>query len=114
MAPNNIFCLKKVTFFAKKSTFFCKKKLLFFANKSTFFYKKKLLFFAKKSTFFCQKKVLFAPSTAGTLIPDQLIMTQGADMPIFYITDWILGPKTFKTGKMGLLMFVVMKRKIIS
>ena len=26
--------------------------------------------------------------TAVTLIPDQLIMTQGADMPIFYITDW--------------------------
>ena len=32
--------------------------------------------------------------TTVTLIPDQLIMTQGADMPIFHITDWNLGPKT--------------------
>ena len=52
--------------------------------------------------------------TAVTLIPDQLIMTQGADMPIFRITDWNLGPKTFKTGKNGLRMVVVMKRKITS
>ena len=52
--------------------------------------------------------------TAVTLIPDQLIMTQGADMPIFRITDWKMGSKTFKKGKIGLRMFVVMKRKITS
>ena len=52
--------------------------------------------------------------TTVTLIPDQLIMTQGADMPIFHITDWNLGPKTLKKGKHGLRMVVVMKRKITS
>ena len=52
--------------------------------------------------------------TAVALVPDQLIMIQGADMPIFRITDWNLGPKTFKTGKRGLRMVVVMKRKITS
>merc|ERR1719464_1886919 len=41
-------------------------------------------------------------------------MTQGSDMPIFYITDWNLNHKTFKTGKNGLRMVVVMKRKITS
>ena len=52
--------------------------------------------------------------TAVTLVADQLIMSQDEDMPIFHITDWNLGPKTFKTGKNGLRMVVVMKRKIIS
>ena len=52
--------------------------------------------------------------TAVTLIPDQLIMSQEADMPIFRITDWDLGSKTFKKGKNGLSMVVVMKRKITS
>ena len=52
--------------------------------------------------------------TTVTLIPDQLIMTQIADMPIFRITDWNLGSKTFKKGKHGLQMVVVMKRKITS
>ena len=52
--------------------------------------------------------------TAVTLVPGQLIMTQGADMPIFRITDWNLGPKTYKKGKKGIRMVVVMKRKITS
>ena len=52
--------------------------------------------------------------TAVTLVPDKLVMTQGADMPIFRITDWSLGSKTFKKGKTGLRMVVVMKRKITS
>ena len=53
--------------------------------------------------------------TTVTLIPNQLIMTQGADMPIFHITDWNLGSKTLKkSGKSGLRMLVVMKRKITS
>ena len=53
--------------------------------------------------------------TTVTLIPNQLIMTQGADMPIFHITDWNLGSKTLKkSGKSGLCMLVVMKRKITS
>ena len=52
--------------------------------------------------------------TAVTLVADQLIMTQGTDMPIFRITDWNLSPKTFKKRKRGLRMMVVMKRKITS
>ena len=52
--------------------------------------------------------------TTVTLIPDQLIMTQRSDMPIFQINDWNLGPKTFAKGKKGLQMVVVMKRKITS
>ena len=53
--------------------------------------------------------------TTVTLIPDHLEMTQGTDMPIFYITDWNLGTKSFKKGsKHGLRMFIVMKRKITS
>ena len=52
--------------------------------------------------------------TTVTLIPNQLIMTQGEDMPIFQITDWNLGTKSFKKGKNGLRMVVVMKRKITS
>ena len=52
--------------------------------------------------------------TTVTLIPDHLEMTQGSDMPIFYITDWNLGTKSFKKGKHGLRMFIVMKRKITS
>ena len=49
-----------------------------------------------------------------TLVPGQMIMTQGADMPIFHVTDWNLSLKTFKKGKNGLRMAVVMKRKITS
>ena len=52
--------------------------------------------------------------TTVTLIPNQLIMTQGADMPIFRITDWNLASKTFKKGKQGLRLVIVMKRKITS
>ena len=52
--------------------------------------------------------------TAVTLIPDQLIMTQEADMPIFHITDWNFGSKIFEKGKEGTSMVVVMKRKITS
>ena len=35
-------------------------------------------------------------------------------MPIFHVTDWNLSDKTFKNGKKGLRMSLVMKRKIIS
>ena len=49
-----------------------------------------------------------------TLVAGQMIMTQGSDMPIFYITDSNLNHKTFKTGKNGLRMAVKMKRKITS
>ena len=52
--------------------------------------------------------------TAVTLIPDQLVMTQEADMPIFHITDWNFGSKIFEKGKEGISMVVVMKRKITS
>ena len=52
--------------------------------------------------------------TTVTLIPGHLVMTQGADMPIFHVTDWNLSDKTFKNGKKGLRMSVLMKRKIIS
>ena len=52
--------------------------------------------------------------TTVSLVPDQLIMTQGVDMPIFHIDDWNLGTKTFQSGKSGLSMVVVMKRKITS
>ena len=52
--------------------------------------------------------------TTVTLIPDHLEMTQGTDMPIFRITSWNLGTKTFIKGKQGLRMFIVMKRKITS
>ena len=51
--------------------------------------------------------------TTVTLIPDLLIMTQGADMPIFQIADSKFGPKT-KKGKKGLRVDVVMKRKLTS
>ena len=52
--------------------------------------------------------------TTVTLIPDHLEMTQEADMSIFHIATWNLGTKTFKKGKHGLRMFIVMKRKITS
>ena len=35
-------------------------------------------------------------------------------MPIFRITDWNLASKTFKKGKQGLRLVIVMKRKITS
>ena len=45
-----------------------------------------------------------------------MVMSQEVDMPdyIYRITDWNLGTKTFKKGKNGLCMVVVMKRKITS
>ena len=49
-----------------------------------------------------------------TLLPKHLIMTQGVDMPIFQVAGWNFRNKTFKTGKRGLRMSVVMKRKITS
>ena len=52
--------------------------------------------------------------TTVTLIPYQLIMTQGKDMPIFYITDWNFSSKTFQKGKNGLRLVIIMKRKITS
>ena len=52
--------------------------------------------------------------TTVTLIPGNLVMTQGTDMPIFHITKGSFGNKTFQNGKNGLQMVVVMKRKITS
>ena len=52
--------------------------------------------------------------TTVTLIPDQLVMSQELDMPIFRVIDWSLDNKTLRTGKQGISMVVVMKRKIIS
>ena len=52
--------------------------------------------------------------TTVTLIPDQLVMSQELDMPIFRVIDWTLDNKTLRTGKQGISMVVVMKRKIIS
>ena len=52
--------------------------------------------------------------TTVTLIPVQLVMRQELDMPIFRVIDWSLDNKTLRTGKQGISMVVVMKRKIIS
>ena len=52
--------------------------------------------------------------TTVNLIPDHLVMSQELDMPIFQIIDWKLGKETLRTGKQGISMVVVMKRKIIS
>ena len=52
--------------------------------------------------------------TTVTLIPVQLVMSQELDMPIFRVIDWTLDNKTLRTGKQGISMVVVMKRKIIS
>ena len=52
--------------------------------------------------------------TTVTLIPDKLVLTQTLDMPIFRIIDCTLENKTLKTGKQGISMVVVMKRKITS
>ena len=49
-----------------------------------------------------------------TLIPSNMIMTQSLDMPIFQNIDWNLGEKSFKNGKEGIRMTIVMKRKITS
>ena len=49
-----------------------------------------------------------------TLIPSNMIMTQSLDMPIFQNIDWNLGKKSFKNGKEGIRMTIVMKRKITS
>ena len=52
--------------------------------------------------------------TTVTLISDQLVMSQEMDMPIFRVIDWTLDNKTLRTGKQGISMVVVMKRKITS
>merc|ERR1712013_724129 len=52
--------------------------------------------------------------TTVTLVPNQLDMSQGSDMPIFQIIHWSLTNKTFRTGKKGISMEIVMKRKITS
>ena len=48
------------------------------------------------------------------LTPEQLIMSQPVDMPIFQITDWSLDYSNFAKTKKGLRMVVVMKRKLTS
>ena len=52
--------------------------------------------------------------TTVTLVSDQLVMSQEMDMPIFRVIDWTLDNKTLRTGKQGISMVVVMKRKITS
>ena len=52
--------------------------------------------------------------TTVTLIPDQLVMSQELDMPIFRVIDWNLRKGVLRTGKQGISMVVVMKRKITS
>ena len=52
--------------------------------------------------------------TTVTLIPDQLVMSQELDMSIFRLIDWTLDDRTLRTGKQGISMVVVMKRKITS
>ena len=53
-------------------------------------------------------------STTVTLVPDQMIMSQQLNMPIFQNIDWNLGNATFEHGKNGIRMVIVMKRKITS
>ena len=53
-------------------------------------------------------------STTVTLVPDQMIMSQRLNMPIFQNIDWNLGKATFENGKKGIRMVIVMKRKITS
>ena len=48
------------------------------------------------------------------LTPEQLIMSQPVDMPIFQITDWSLDYSNFAKTKKGLRMVVVMNRKLTS
>ena len=48
------------------------------------------------------------------LNPQQLIMSQPVDMPIFQITDWSLDYANFGMTKKGLRMVVVMNRKLTS
>ena len=52
--------------------------------------------------------------TTVRLIPGQLFMNQEVDMPIFQITDWNLDQKSFRDVKQGIIMRVVLKRKITS
>ena len=52
--------------------------------------------------------------TTVTLVPDQLVMSQEKDMSIFRLIDWTLDNRTLRTGKQGISMVVVMKRKITS
>ena len=52
--------------------------------------------------------------TKVILLAHQLVMIQGADMPIFRVIGWTFENKILKTGKQGISMVVVMKRKITS
>ena len=49
-----------------------------------------------------------------TLIPDQLVMGQAVDMPIFILTNWNMKTGIFWKGKRGIITQVVLKRKITS
>ena len=51
---------------------------------------------------------------AVTLDPKHLVMSQKIDMHIFQLIDWSFSNKTLHTGKQGISVIVVMKRKIIS
>ena len=52
-------------------------------------------------------------TTVG-LVPGRLVMSQKPETAIFHIIDWHLGKATFMSGKEGLQMVIVMKRKITS
>ena len=53
-------------------------------------------------------------SATVTLIPDHIHMSQELDMSIFQLIAWSLKDKTLTTGKRGISVEIVMKRKITS
>ena len=53
-------------------------------------------------------------SATVTLIPDHLHMNQKLDMSIFQLIAWSFTNKTLTTGKRGISVEIVMKRKITS
>ena len=48
------------------------------------------------------------------LVPDQVQMIQDLDMPIFHINDWKLVQETYRSGKTGVTLELVLKRKVTS
>ena len=53
-------------------------------------------------------------STTVDLIPGQMVMSQQLEMVLFTNVKWSLERATFKNGKNGIRMKIVMKRKITS
>ena len=52
--------------------------------------------------------------TMVTLVPDQMVVSQRLNMPIFRVIDWSLERASFVNGKTGIQMVIVMKRKVTS